>query len=69
MSTAGAEQVLDAAGRTMELIKAKNGRYIASDMILSTVDNLATLPLREDDVMLCSYPKSGTGRVLVTSTE
>ncbi|GFN83138.1 hypothetical protein PoB_000964400, partial [Plakobranchus ocellatus] len=58
MSDEGAELVPDPAGRTMELIKARNGRYIATDMVLATIDNLPSLPLRESDVMLCSYPKS-----------
>ncbi|RUS72297.1 hypothetical protein EGW08_019943 [Elysia chlorotica] len=59
MSSSDAQLVPDAAGRTMELIRAANGRYMATDYVRATVENLAALPLREDDIMLCSYPKSG----------
>ncbi|BFZ07071.1 hypothetical protein BsWGS_10107 [Bradybaena similaris] len=53
------ELVKDEFGATMELYRCPDGRLVAPDFNPDTVCNMKNIPLRDDDIMLCSYPKSG----------
>ncbi|CAG5116568.1 unnamed protein product [Candidula unifasciata] len=53
------ELVPDEFGTVMELFRCPNGRLVAPDLNPDTVYNMRNIPLRDDDIMLCSYAKSG----------
>ncbi|CAL1543904.1 unnamed protein product [Lymnaea stagnalis] len=53
------ELVRDDSGDTMLLMRYGDDRYGASDFVEESLVNMREVKLREDDVMLCSYSKSG----------
>uniref|UniRef100_A0A0B6ZEC0 Sulfotransferase domain-containing protein n=1 Tax=Arion vulgaris TaxID=1028688 RepID=A0A0B6ZEC0_9EUPU len=53
------ELMEDEFGATMELFRCPNGRLVAPDLVPDVVYNMTKLSLRDDDIMLCSYSKSG----------
>ncbi|XP_059143747.1 sulfotransferase 1A1-like [Physella acuta] len=53
------EVVSDDSGDTMTLIRYNDNRFVASDFVEETILNMRNVELRHDDVMLCSYSKSG----------
>ncbi|CAG5116931.1 unnamed protein product [Candidula unifasciata] len=52
------EKVADENGDTLTLLFC-NGMYWAPVFNEQAIENMRDLPLRTDDILLCSYPKSG----------
>lgn len=53
------EQVFDDSGDAMTLIRYNGNRFGASDFVEDSLLNMKNVELRKDDVVLCSYSKSG----------
>ncbi|XP_012935470.1 sulfotransferase family cytosolic 1B member 1, partial [Aplysia californica] len=55
------EWVVAEDGCGMKMLRLPDGRFagVGYKFELDTLINLTSLPLRDDDVLLCSYPKSG----------
>ncbi|XP_059149159.1 sulfotransferase 1B1-like [Physella acuta] len=51
-------KVADDSGHTMQLLEC-NGQFGSPQFNEEAMLNIRDFPLREDDVILCSYPKSG----------
>lgn len=53
------EITVDEDGFELSLKKLKNGRWIGNNFNADTVNNMPSIHLRNDDVIFCSYMKSG----------
>ncbi|XP_012946645.1 sulfotransferase 6B1 [Aplysia californica] len=53
------ENVADEDGYTLKFYRKSDGRLSGNLTNVDTIENLPSLPLRDDDILFCSYPKSG----------
>ena len=53
------EVTTDEDGFDLQLLRGRDGRFVANNFNLDTIENMASINLRNDDIIFCSYAKSG----------
>ncbi|XP_005110989.1 sulfotransferase 1C2 [Aplysia californica] len=53
------EVTTDEDGFRLPLLRTKDGRFAGNTFVQDTIDNMPSVKLRDNDVLFCSYAKSG----------
>ena len=62
------EVTTDDDGFELQLLRGKDGRFVANNFNLDTIENMASIKLKEDDIIFYSYAKSGMDRISIPNT-